>query len=186
MAWEAADHQRQVQLTMALKLLKGLQTQMAEFQRQQGPAEGPAQRCTRDNVLFSVDLSNNGTKRKPRRPTRSSASHHNFPATVTTLLPHQAALGSHVIQPGMVMRAMSSESIATCTTERVKIKLDIASLGQDECSYMVESTKVKATTAGEQLIHAWATMKKKMTDKYYKPIWGEIKKIEAEMWNLWS
>ncbi|GJV52992.1 hypothetical protein Tco_1448733 [Tanacetum coccineum] len=40
---QAADHQRQVQLTMALKLLKGLQTQMAEFQRQQGPAEGPAQ-----------------------------------------------------------------------------------------------------------------------------------------------
>ncbi|GKB46949.1 hypothetical protein Tco_0897702 [Tanacetum coccineum] len=35
------DHQRQVQLTMALKLLKGLQTQMAEFQGQQGPAEGP-------------------------------------------------------------------------------------------------------------------------------------------------
>ncbi|GJX65960.1 hypothetical protein Tco_0300303 [Tanacetum coccineum] len=29
---QAADHQRQVQLTMALKLLKGLQTQMAEFQ----------------------------------------------------------------------------------------------------------------------------------------------------------
>ncbi|GJY75204.1 reverse transcriptase domain-containing protein [Tanacetum coccineum] len=40
---QAADHQRQVQLTMALQLLKGLQTQMAEFQRQQGPAEGPAQ-----------------------------------------------------------------------------------------------------------------------------------------------
>ncbi|GJW60948.1 putative reverse transcriptase domain-containing protein [Tanacetum coccineum] len=40
---QAADHQRQVQLTMALKLLKGLQTQMAEFQGQQGPAEGPAQ-----------------------------------------------------------------------------------------------------------------------------------------------
>ncbi|GJZ97824.1 hypothetical protein Tco_0670277 [Tanacetum coccineum] len=37
----AADHQRQVQLTKALKLLKGLQTQMAEFQRQHGPAKGP-------------------------------------------------------------------------------------------------------------------------------------------------
>ncbi|GJW54386.1 hypothetical protein Tco_0098471 [Tanacetum coccineum] len=33
---QAADHQRQVQLTMALKLLKGLQTQMAEFQRPTG------------------------------------------------------------------------------------------------------------------------------------------------------
>ncbi|GKC36474.1 hypothetical protein Tco_1048858 [Tanacetum coccineum] len=38
----AADHQRQVQLTKALKLLKGLQTQMAEFQRQHGPAKGLA------------------------------------------------------------------------------------------------------------------------------------------------
>ncbi|GJZ79197.1 hypothetical protein Tco_0644034 [Tanacetum coccineum] len=39
----AADYQRQVQLTKALKLLKGLQTQMAEFQRQYGLAKGPAQ-----------------------------------------------------------------------------------------------------------------------------------------------
>ncbi|GKC49413.1 hypothetical protein Tco_1072158 [Tanacetum coccineum] len=38
-----ADHQRQVQLTKALKLLKGLQTQMVEFQRHHGPAKGPAQ-----------------------------------------------------------------------------------------------------------------------------------------------
>ncbi|GJV09981.1 hypothetical protein Tco_1351522 [Tanacetum coccineum] len=39
----AADHQRQIQLTKALKLLKGLQTQMVELQRQHGPAKGPAQ-----------------------------------------------------------------------------------------------------------------------------------------------
>ncbi|GJT53739.1 hypothetical protein Tco_0988793 [Tanacetum coccineum] len=38
-----SNHQRQVQLTKALKLLKGLQTQMVEFQRQHGPAKGPAQ-----------------------------------------------------------------------------------------------------------------------------------------------
>ncbi|GJV13123.1 hypothetical protein Tco_1354664 [Tanacetum coccineum] len=34
---------RQKQLTEALKLIKRLQTQMAEFERQQGPAKGPAQ-----------------------------------------------------------------------------------------------------------------------------------------------
>ncbi|GKD45962.1 hypothetical protein Tco_1270607, partial [Tanacetum coccineum] len=39
----ASDHKRQVQLTKALQLLKGLQTQMAEFQRQHGPAKGLAQ-----------------------------------------------------------------------------------------------------------------------------------------------
>ncbi|GJV29317.1 hypothetical protein Tco_1385765 [Tanacetum coccineum] len=35
-----SDHKRQVQLTKTLRLLKGLQTQMAEFQRQHGPAKG--------------------------------------------------------------------------------------------------------------------------------------------------
>ncbi|GKD39846.1 hypothetical protein Tco_1260053, partial [Tanacetum coccineum] len=39
----ASDHKRQVQLTETLRLLKGLQTQMVEFQRQHGPAKGPAQ-----------------------------------------------------------------------------------------------------------------------------------------------
>ncbi|GJY92906.1 hypothetical protein Tco_0508688 [Tanacetum coccineum] len=39
----AADRRRQAQFIEALKLLKTLQTQMTEFQRQQGPAKGPAQ-----------------------------------------------------------------------------------------------------------------------------------------------
>ncbi|GJX92934.1 hypothetical protein Tco_0347520 [Tanacetum coccineum] len=39
----AADHKRQKQFIEALKLLKRLQTQMTEFERQQGPAKGPAQ-----------------------------------------------------------------------------------------------------------------------------------------------
>ncbi|GJW85764.1 hypothetical protein Tco_0158909 [Tanacetum coccineum] len=40
-AWHV--HRGQEQLTKALKLVKRLQTQMAELQRQQGPAKGPAQ-----------------------------------------------------------------------------------------------------------------------------------------------
>ncbi|GKF17706.1 hypothetical protein Tco_0062624, partial [Tanacetum coccineum] len=39
----AEDRRRQAQFIEALKLLNGLQTQMTEFQRQQGPAKGPAQ-----------------------------------------------------------------------------------------------------------------------------------------------
>nr|GEX55784.1 hypothetical protein [Tanacetum cinerariifolium] len=39
----AADHKRQVQLTKALRLLKGLQTQMIEFQKHHGLAKGLAQ-----------------------------------------------------------------------------------------------------------------------------------------------
>ncbi|GJT98169.1 putative reverse transcriptase domain-containing protein [Tanacetum coccineum] len=38
-----ANHRRQNQFIEALKLLKRLQTQMTEFERQQGPAKGPAQ-----------------------------------------------------------------------------------------------------------------------------------------------
>nr|GEZ91486.1 hypothetical protein [Tanacetum cinerariifolium] len=37
------DHKRQVQLTKALRLLKGLQTQMIEFQKHHRPAKGLAQ-----------------------------------------------------------------------------------------------------------------------------------------------
>ncbi|GKD69769.1 hypothetical protein Tco_1323859, partial [Tanacetum coccineum] len=37
------DHKRQKPFTEALKLIKRLQTQMKEFERQQGPAKGPAQ-----------------------------------------------------------------------------------------------------------------------------------------------
>ncbi|GJR85537.1 putative reverse transcriptase domain-containing protein [Tanacetum coccineum] len=39
----AVDHKRQAQFIKALKLLKRLQTQMTEFERQQGPAKGPPQ-----------------------------------------------------------------------------------------------------------------------------------------------
>ncbi|GJX46631.1 hypothetical protein Tco_0271821 [Tanacetum coccineum] len=39
----AADHRRHAQFNEALKLLKRLQTQMTEFERQQGPAKGPPQ-----------------------------------------------------------------------------------------------------------------------------------------------
>ncbi|GJY26557.1 hypothetical protein Tco_0401283 [Tanacetum coccineum] len=39
----ASDHKKQVQLTKTLRLLKGLQTQLVEFQRQNRPAKGPAQ-----------------------------------------------------------------------------------------------------------------------------------------------
>nr|GEZ69551.1 RNA-directed DNA polymerase, eukaryota [Tanacetum cinerariifolium] len=52
----AADHKRQVQLTKALRLRKGLQTQMIEFQRHHGPAKGPTQP---DAPGEAVSLDNN-------------------------------------------------------------------------------------------------------------------------------
>ncbi|GJT23666.1 hypothetical protein Tco_0893603 [Tanacetum coccineum] len=53
----ASDHKRQVQLTKALQLLKGLQTQMTEFQRQLGPVKGP-------NKPDAPGEAENGTKEK--------------------------------------------------------------------------------------------------------------------------
>ncbi|GJS09564.1 hypothetical protein Tco_0366360 [Tanacetum coccineum] len=66
----AADHQRQVQLTKALKLLKGLQTQMAEFQRQHGPAKGLAQPDAPGEAVLSILYSRLSiTKMAPKRRT---------------------------------------------------------------------------------------------------------------------
>ncbi|GKC62420.1 putative reverse transcriptase domain-containing protein [Tanacetum coccineum] len=72
----AADYRRQRQLTEALKLVKSLQTQMAELQRQQGPAKGPAQlelpeEAARDANTNGVDSHNSGTDaRRNERATR--------------------------------------------------------------------------------------------------------------------
>nr|GFD05325.1 hypothetical protein [Tanacetum cinerariifolium] len=44
------------------------------------------------------------------------------------------------------------------------------------------NSHVKTTTPEAAHAMTWVTLKKKMTDKYYPR--GEIKKIEAEMWNL--
>ncbi|GKG43564.1 hypothetical protein Tco_0482657, partial [Tanacetum coccineum] len=49
-----ADYQRHVQLTKALELLKGLQTQMAELQRQLGPAKGPRHSLMHQGRLVAV------------------------------------------------------------------------------------------------------------------------------------
>ncbi|GJX21345.1 putative reverse transcriptase domain-containing protein [Tanacetum coccineum] len=56
----AADYKRQRQLTKALKLLKGLQTQMAELQRQQGPANGSTQRELPEEAGFSQPTPTSG------------------------------------------------------------------------------------------------------------------------------
>ncbi|GKC78202.1 hypothetical protein Tco_1128976, partial [Tanacetum coccineum] len=49
----AADRRRQAQFIEALKLLKALQTQMTEFQKQQGPAKCPAQPDTLEEASSS-------------------------------------------------------------------------------------------------------------------------------------
>ncbi|GJR02532.1 putative reverse transcriptase domain-containing protein [Tanacetum coccineum] len=74
----AADRRRQKQFTKALKLMKRLQTQMKEFERQKGPSKGPTQPnapeaiidqgvtavlAARDANTNGVDSHNSGTDR---------------------------------------------------------------------------------------------------------------------------
>ncbi|GJX53436.1 hypothetical protein Tco_0281805 [Tanacetum coccineum] len=53
-------HRMQKQLTEALKLIKRLQTQMTEFERQQGPAKGPAQPELSKEAERDANRSTNG------------------------------------------------------------------------------------------------------------------------------
>ncbi|GJZ32157.1 putative reverse transcriptase domain-containing protein [Tanacetum coccineum] len=61
----AADRRRQKQFIEALKLIKRLQTHMTEFERQQGPAKGPAQPDAPEEagvtaILAAHDANTNG------------------------------------------------------------------------------------------------------------------------------
>ncbi|GKC00212.1 hypothetical protein Tco_0986348 [Tanacetum coccineum] len=59
----AANRRRQKQFIEALKLLKRLQTQMTEFERQQGPAKGPAlSRCIQKEAQKELPVYLNGLK----------------------------------------------------------------------------------------------------------------------------
>ncbi|GJZ05428.1 reverse transcriptase domain-containing protein [Tanacetum coccineum] len=61
----AADHRRQAQFIKALKLLKRLQTHMTEFERQHGPAKGPAQPDALEKAVVYF------TKMAPKKRTTS-------------------------------------------------------------------------------------------------------------------
>nr|GEV75445.1 protein kinase-like domain, phloem protein 2-like protein [Tanacetum cinerariifolium] len=70
-------------------------------------------------------------------------------------------------------------SISNCTTSN-QVKFTTCTLQDDALTWW--NSHVKTTTPEAAHAMTWATLKKKMTDKYCPR--GEIKKIEAEMWNL--
>ncbi|GJT44362.1 reverse transcriptase domain-containing protein, partial [Tanacetum coccineum] len=98
----AADHKRQMQLTEALKLIKRLQTQMAEFERQQGPAKGPEHSQSYrmrlvavprfSGIIFSCDLK----KMAPLRATRSNIAPETTNATSVTNAQLQAMINQGI------------------------------------------------------------------------------------------
>ncbi|GJY68286.1 retrovirus-related pol polyprotein from transposon TNT 1-94 [Tanacetum coccineum] len=111
------DYHRQVQLAEALKLLKGLQTQIVEFQRQHGPAKGLAQ-------PDAPGEAENGTKEKDHEV--KTQVKHQPPVTDTSSLHLSPMLNSgndlsigvmlhwsNVMQPGMAMIAILQERTTT-------------------------------------------------------------------------
>nr|GFC35196.1 reverse transcriptase domain-containing protein [Tanacetum cinerariifolium] len=70
-------------------------------------------------------------------------------------------------------------SISNCTASN-QVKFTTCTLQDDALTWW--NSHVKTTTPEAAYAMTWATLKKKMTGKYCPR--GEIKKIEAEMWNL--
>ncbi|GJS64199.1 putative reverse transcriptase domain-containing protein [Tanacetum coccineum] len=89
----AADHMRQAQFIEALKLLKRLQTQMTEFERQQRPAKGPAQPDAPEEADSSSYIML-WLKMAPKRATRSNTA----PETTNTTSVTNAQLQAMIDQ----------------------------------------------------------------------------------------
>nr|GFC15875.1 hypothetical protein [Tanacetum cinerariifolium] len=70
-------------------------------------------------------------------------------------------------------------SISNCTTSN-QVKFVTCTLQDDALTWW--NSHVKTTISEAAYAMTWATLKKNMTSKYCPR--GEIKKIEAEMWNL--
>nr|GFB41350.1 hypothetical protein [Tanacetum cinerariifolium] len=70
-------------------------------------------------------------------------------------------------------------NISNCTASN-QVKFATCTLQDDALTWW--NSYVKTTTSEEAYAMTWATLKKKMTGKYYPR--GEIKKVETEMWNL--
>ncbi|GJV50726.1 putative reverse transcriptase domain-containing protein [Tanacetum coccineum] len=199
----AADHQRQVQLTKALKLLKGLQTQMAEFQRQHGPAKGPAQpdapgeaasKTGIDHVfclatqykvfaqyyliLYSKLSLRHTSERVPKGPEQVAVKH--LPVIPKKCQPLNFKGTEGVVGLTQWFEKMESiYNISNCTVA-CQVKFATCTLQGNALTWW--NSHIKTTTPEAAHTMPWRTLKKIMTDKYCPR--GEIKKLEFEMWNL--
>ncbi|GJW48563.1 putative reverse transcriptase domain-containing protein, partial [Tanacetum coccineum] len=193
-----ADHQRQVQLTKALKLLKGLQTQMVEFQRQHGPAKGgDSQRMAPKKVERASTKRHTVRKTLSRQHVRRP--HAMINEGVTAALAARDATrngddshtsGTGARRPVQVARECTYPDFLKCQPLNFKGTEGVVGLTQwfekmesFTCKSTVQYMPCGGTTTPEAA-HAmpWRTLKKMMTDKYCPR--GEIKKLEFEMWNL--
>ncbi|GJR64548.1 hypothetical protein Tco_0010613 [Tanacetum coccineum] len=171
----AADHRRQAQFIEALKLLKRLQTQMTEFERQQGPAKGPAQpdapeeaapettnttSVTNAQLQAMIDQGVTATlvARDADRNTNGDDSHNSG-----------TGVRNRVCFPNSVIVTVKNQvKFATCTLHSVALtwwNTHVKTVGHD-AAYGI----------------SWKTLMNMMTDKYCPR--NEIKKLEMEICDL--
>nr|GEY68995.1 retrotransposon protein, putative, Ty3-gypsy subclass [Tanacetum cinerariifolium] len=154
----AADHKRQVHLTKALRLLKGLQTQMIELQRHHGPAKVLAQPDAPGEASRSLQ------EMAPKRTTRSTPVI-TTPTTSLTNAQLQAMIDQGVTAALAARDANRNgdDSHTSGTGRPVQVAR--------ECTYpdflKCQPLNFKGTEGVVGLSQ-----------------WGEIKKLESEMWNL--
>nr|GEU57352.1 hypothetical protein [Tanacetum cinerariifolium] len=178
----AADHKRQVQLTKALRLLKGLQTQMIEFQKHHGPVKGPAQPDApgeADSVITT-----------PAPETTTSVTNAQLQAiidqSVTVALAARDANrngdDNHTLgmgRPVQVARECTYPDFLKCQPLNFKGIEGVVGL-RNALTWW--NSHIKTTTPEAAHAMPWRTLKKTMTDKYCPR--GKITKLESEMWNL--
>ncbi|GJR12132.1 hypothetical protein Tco_0794784 [Tanacetum coccineum] len=181
-----ADRRRRAQFIAALKLLKALQTQMTEFQRQQGPAKGPAQPDAPEEAA-----SKRITRSTPALAATNTTSVTN--AQLQAMIDQGVTAALAARDTNRSTNGDDSHVSGTCVRRTEQVAR--------ECTYpdfmKCQPLNFKGTegvveliqwfekmTVGHDVAYAmtWIDLKKKMTDKYCPRV--EIKKLEAELWNL--
>nr|GEY54183.1 putative reverse transcriptase domain-containing protein [Tanacetum cinerariifolium] len=198
----AADHKRQLHLTKALRLLKGLQTQMIEFQKHHGPAKGPAQPdapgeagsnyidllfCLATQyrsfvqgiiaALAACNANRNGDDSHTSRTGRPVQVARE--CTYPDFLKYQPLNFKGTGRPVQVARECTYPDFLKCKPLNFKGTEAVVGL-RNALTWW--NSHVKTTTPEAAHEMPWRTLKKMMIEKYYPR--DEIKKLESEMWNL--
>ncbi|GKE39523.1 putative reverse transcriptase domain-containing protein, partial [Tanacetum coccineum] len=151
-----ADHKRQKQFTKALKLIKRLQTQMTEFERQQGPTKGLAQ---------------------PNAPEEVGSSSYimSWLVILYSLLSITGTKG--VVKLTQWIKKMETVFRISNYSVENQIKFSTCTLLGNALTWWNSHVR----TVGNDIAYAmtWTELKKKMTDKYCPRT--EIKKLKVKL-----
>ncbi|GKB22981.1 reverse transcriptase domain-containing protein [Tanacetum coccineum] len=187
-----ADYRRQRQLTEALKLVKSLQTQMEELQRQQGPAKGPARRPTVEVVVVprfwllrlaarnantnGVDSHNSGTYARRNEQATRECTYPDF----MKCRPLNFKGTEGVFELTQWFEKMEIVFRISNYFVENQIKFSTCTLLGNALTWWNSHIR----TVGNDITYAmtWTELKKKITDKYCPRT--EIKKLEVELWEL--